>query len=91
MELAAQLKLMIYAVLVANLFIPWGIASALTGQALAVAVGALTVKLAFLGAALAVGETAVAKMRVFRVATFLAVAFTLALVGMLSFVILEAS
>jgi hypothetical protein len=51
----------------------------------------LAAKLAFLGAALAVGETAVAKMRVFRVATFLAVAFTLALVGMLSFVILEAA
>ena len=90
MELAAQLKLMIYAVLVANLFVPWGIATTFTGGALAVAVGALTAKLAFLGVALAVGETAVAKMRVFRVATFLAVAFTLALVGMLSFVILEA-
>jgi formate hydrogenlyase subunit 4 len=91
MELAAQLKLMIFAVLVANLFIPWGIASTFTGGALAVAVAALTAKLAFLGTALAVAETAVAKMRVFRVATFLAVAFTLALVGMLSFVILEAS
>jgi len=40
---------------------------------------------------LAAGETAVAKMRVFRVPTFLAVAFTVALVGMLSFIILEAS
>ena len=90
MELAAQIKLMIYAVLVANLFVPWGIASTLTPQALLVAAVSLALKLALLGAALAVGETAVAKMRVFRVATFLAVAFTLALVGMLSFVILEA-
>jgi formate hydrogenlyase subunit 4 len=90
MELAAQVKLMIYAVLVANLFIPWGIASRLSAEALLIAAFALGVKLALLGVALAIGETAVAKMRVFRVATFLAVAFTLALVGMLSFVILEA-
>jgi formate hydrogenlyase subunit 4 len=89
-ELAAQLKLMIYAVLVANLFMPWGIAGTLTTRALMIAGFSLAAKLAFLGGALAVGETAVAKMRVFRVATFLAVAFTMALVGMLSFVILEA-
>jgi formate hydrogenlyase subunit 4 len=78
MELAAQVKLMIYAVLVVNLFVPWGIAER-------PAAGAL-----LLGALLACAETAVAKMRLFRVATFLAVAFTVALIGMLSFVILEA-
>lgn len=90
MELAAELKLMIYAVLVANLFVPWGIATSLGVGDLAIAALTLSLKLALLGAGLAVGETAVAKMRVFRVPTFLAVAFTMALVGMLSFVILEA-
>jgi formate hydrogenlyase subunit 4 len=89
MELASQIKLMIYAVLVANLFFPWGIATQLTPRALLSAAVLLTLKLALLGAALAIAETAVAKMRVFRVATFLAVAFTIALVGMLSFIILE--
>ncbi|NCO18603.1 MAG: formate hydrogenlyase, partial [Gammaproteobacteria bacterium] len=43
------------------------------------------------GTMLAVAESSVAKMRLFRVPTFLAVAFTLALIGMLSFVILEAT
>lgn len=89
MELAAQLKLMIYAVLVANLFFPWGIAVEDTPRAWLVAGVLLTGKLALLGAALAVAETAVAKMRLFKVPTFLAVAFTIALVGMLSALILE--
>ena len=89
MEWAAQVKLMIYAVLVSNLFFPWGIAQTLDAPVLAAAAALLTLKLAVLGAALALGESLVAKMRFFRVPVFLAVAFTLALVGMLSFVMLE--
>lgn len=89
-ELAAQVKLTIYAVLTANLFFPWGIGESMSPSALVTSVAAVTVKLALLGAALALGETLVAKMRLFKVATFLAVAFTLALVGMLSFIMLEA-
>ncbi|MCC7412396.1 MAG: NADH-quinone oxidoreductase subunit H [Gammaproteobacteria bacterium] len=90
MEFAAQVKLMIYAVLVVDLFAPWGIAPTLAPRPLLAATVLLTAKLAVLGAVLAVAETAVAKMRIFRVPTFLAIAFTVALVGMLSFVILEA-
>ncbi len=89
MELAAQLKLAIYAVLTVNLFLPWGISRSLDPADIVVAVMALMVKLAVLGALLAVGETLVAKMRLFRVPTFLAVAFTLAHIGMLSFIMLE--
>lgn len=89
MEWAASMKLMLYAVLVVNLFVPWGIAQQAAPVALATAGVLLAVKLALLGILLAVTETAVAKMRLFRVPTFLAVAFTIALVGMLSFVILE--
>jgi formate hydrogenlyase subunit 4 len=89
MELAAQLKLAIYAVLAANLFLPWGISRSLEPASIAVAILAIAAKLAVLGALLATGETLVAKMRLFRVPTFLAVAFTLALIGMLSFIMLE--
>ncbi|HEX7037813.1 MAG TPA: NADH-quinone oxidoreductase subunit H [Pseudomonadales bacterium] len=89
MEWASQLKLLIYAVLVSNLFFPWGIARSLEPLPLLTAAALLAVKLAALGALLAVGESLVAKMRLFRVPVFLAVAFTLALVGMLSFVMLE--
>jgi len=44
-----------------------------------------------LGAALATAESLVAKMRFFRVPVFLVVAFTLALIAMLSFVMLESA
>jgi len=90
MEFAAHIKLMIYAVLIANLFIPWGIVTDTTFINILIAVIAITFKLAILGIILAAGETAVAKMRIFKVPTFLAVAFTIALVGMLSAIILEA-
>jgi hypothetical protein len=43
-----------------------------------------------IGMLLALTESVVAKMRIFRVPTFLAIAFTIALVGMLSAIILEA-
>lgn len=88
-ELAAQVKLAIYAVLTANLFFPWGIGTAMTPMAFVTGALAVGAKLVFLGTVLALAETTVAKMRLFKVATFLAVAFTLALVGMLSFIMLE--
>jgi formate hydrogenlyase subunit 4 len=91
MELAAQVKLLLYAVLVANLFFPWGIAVEATPAAWLIAAVLLVVKLTILGTGLAIAETAVAKMRLFKVPTFLVVAFTIALVGMLSAVILEGS
>jgi formate hydrogenlyase subunit 4 len=50
---------------------------------------AVTAKLALLGIALALSETVLAKMRLFRVPLYLNVAFLLALLGLLSHVILE--
>lgn len=91
LEWAAQLKLMIYGVLVCNLFFPWGIAHSLSPQSLTIAVASLAGKLIVLGTVLAIAESLVAKMRFFKVPAFLAVSFTLALIGMLSFVMLESS
>lgn len=90
METAAQLKLLLYSVLIVDLFFPWGMALTRVPTSLGLATAALFAKLAVLGLLLAAGETSVAKMRVFRIPTFLAVAFTVALVGMFSFIILEA-
>ena len=88
-EWAAQIKLMIYATLIANIFWPWGIAEEFTPTALAVGVVAITAKLALLGMLLVVWETIMAKMRLFRVPQFLGFAFMLSLLGMLTHVILE--
>lgn len=89
MEWAAQVKLMLYGVLLSNIFLPWGIARHLDAASLLLGLLAIAVKLAVLGVILAISETVVAKMRLFRVPAFLNLAFMLSLLGMLSHVILE--
>ncbi len=89
MEWAAQIKLMIYGVLIANIFVPWGIATTFDPAALAIGTGLVIVKLAILAFVLVISETVLAKMRLFRVPEFLSLAFLLAVLGMLSHVILE--
>jgi formate hydrogenlyase subunit 4 len=83
-ELAAALKLLLYLSLIVCVFAPWGLAGTGAGLA-AVAVGlvAFLAKLAAGGFLLAVFETAIAKMRVFRVPEFLGAALMLGLLGTL--------
>lgn len=88
-EWASQIKFMIYAVLIANIFLPWGIATDFGALALALGAAAIALKLAALAALLAVSETLLAKMRLFSVPQFLGFAYLLCLLGMLSHVILE--
>ncbi|MBI2312516.1 MAG: NADH-quinone oxidoreductase subunit H [Betaproteobacteria bacterium] len=88
-EWANQIKLMIYAVLMANVFWPWGIAREFTAPALALGAVAIAAKLALLAVALVVWETVMAKMRLFRVPQFLGFALLLSLLGMLTHVVLE--
>jgi len=89
MEWAAQVKLLLYGVLIANIFLPWGIAGSLAPADLALGLAAILLKLLALGAALALAETVLAKMRLFRVPAFLNLALLLALLGLLGHVILE--
>lgn len=89
MEWAAQLKLMLYGALIANVFLPWGIAEGSGAGELVSGLAAAILKLGLLGAALAACETALAKMRLFRVPAFLNLALLLALLGLLSYIILE--
>lgn len=88
-EWAGQVKLMLYGALFVDLFFPWGIATEPTLAAAGVGLAAAAAKLALLGLVLAVSETVVAKMRLFRVPGYLGFAFVLGLLGMLSHVILE--
>lgn len=91
MEWAAQLKLTLFAVLTVDLFLPWGLATRLTTPAVLAAPPLLALKLLLLAALLALSETVLAKMRLFRVPGYLTLAFLLALLGLLSHVILEAA
>jgi formate hydrogenlyase subunit 4 len=88
-EWAAQIKLMIYAVLIVDFFFPWGIAHAFDAAALGIGIAAVTAKVMLLAMLLVVWETLLAKMRLFRVPQFLGFAFLLALLGMLTSVVLE--
>ena len=88
-EWAAWLKLTIFFTLLANLFVPWGVATTLAPGDLLLAVAALVVKLAVLGAAVAIVETRVAKLRLFRVPELLSVSFVLALLAVTSSFLLK--
>jgi formate hydrogenlyase subunit 4 len=79
----------LYGTLIVNIFFPWGIAQSLTPVALSVGLAAIVTKLLILGAALAVAETVLAKMRLFRVPAFLNLSLLLSLLGLLSHIILE--
>ena len=83
-ELASALKLLLYISLIACIFAPWGMARQEDGL-LGMAIGAVTWvgKLAVGGFLMVVFETAIAKMRVFRVPEFVGGALMLGLLGTL--------
>jgi formate hydrogenlyase subunit 4 len=91
MEWAAALKLFNYACIGFALFIPWGISTRESGPIVLLAsIPLLGAKLAVTGAGLALIETISAKLRVFRAPEFLAVAFLLAVLGLLVHLLLGA-
>jgi formate hydrogenlyase subunit 4 len=83
-ELASSLKLLLYVSLIACVFAPWGVAPAAASlPAYLTGVIAYVAKLAVGGFLLALFETSIAKMRVFRVPEFLGAALMLGLLAML--------
>ncbi|HZP77765.1 MAG TPA: NADH-quinone oxidoreductase subunit H [Pseudolabrys sp.] len=83
-ELSTFLKLLLYISLIACLFAPWGTAgSAATLRELLIGIAAYLAKLLAGGFLLALFETSIAKMRVFRVSEFLGAALMLALLATL--------
>jgi len=83
-ELASSLKLLLYMSLIASIFAPWGLATAGAGlAAYALGLTSYVGKLAVGGVLLALFETSIAKMRVFRVPVFLGASLMLALLATL--------
>ena len=83
-EAASMLKLVLYMALIACIFVPWGLAAPAAGPAtLALGVVSYLAKLAVGAVLLSLFETAIAKMRVFRVPEFLGAAFMLGLLASL--------
>ena len=88
-EWASSLKLTAYIAIGLAIFLPWGIAQPGDWLGLGFAFLVLLVKLALAGIVLALIETVSAKMRIFRAPEFLATAFMLATLGMLTHFVLE--
>jgi formate hydrogenlyase subunit 4 len=81
----AMVKQLLLLSLLANLFLPWGLAGTGDGAGmLAASLLLYLLKLAVLGAALAATETGMAKLRIFHVPDLMGTAFALALLGLAS-------
>lgn len=92
LTLGAQIKQLLIFALLANIFFPWGIATTAAGFPLAgLLSGALTfaLKAAALGVIMAVIETSMAKMRLFKVPDLLMGSFLLGLLGLISHILLR--
>jgi formate hydrogenlyase subunit 4 len=88
-EWAGAMKLFLFLTLLANLFFPWWIPSDVAALPMLLGALALAGKLVLLAAALAVIETVVAKLRLFRVPELLAGSFALAVLSVASVVLLK--
>jgi formate hydrogenlyase subunit 4 len=84
LEWAATVRQLVLFTLVANLFLPWGIALDPTAAALGSAALAWTGKLAGFAIVVALTESLTAKMRLFRVPEYLGMAFLLSLLALTS-------
>lgn len=84
-EWAAGMKLFLFLTLLSNLFFPWGVARTLESLPVAIALVALALKVGALAATVAILETSIAKLRLFRVPELLSGSFTLALLAVISF------
>ena len=77
-ELAAHVRLVVFLGLLANLFVPWGIATTVRPVDLIAAFAAVAIKIVVLAVVIAVAEVFVAKIRLFRIPELLAASFVLA-------------
>jgi formate hydrogenlyase subunit 4 len=88
-EWASGLKLLIFFSLLSNLFVPWGLATVITPAAIVIAILTLILKLAFFAIVIALLETRIAKLRLFRVSELLGVSFILSLLAVTSSFLLK--
>jgi formate hydrogenlyase subunit 4 len=89
-ELGAMVKQLLVYSLLANIFFPWGIASAESGVvALAIAVGVYVLKIVIIGLAMAVVETSNAKWRLFRLPDLLSISLMFSFLALVSYIIVK--
>lgn len=82
--LSISIKQVLIFTLLANVFFPWGIASAFSAGALIIGTVVFILKMIVIGIVMAVIETSFAKMRLFKVPNLLMGSFLLGLLGLVS-------
>lgn len=87
MEYASMTKLLVFLTLMANMFFPWGIATSADAASLAIGLLAFLAKIGVLVLAIAVIESSMAKMRLFRLPNLFTMAFILSLLAVVSYYI----
>jgi formate hydrogenlyase subunit 4 len=88
MELSGMTRLVLYFTILSNVFFPWGIANDLSAISIGAGLVAILVKVLFLALIIAIIESSISKLRLFRLPNLLTVSFTLALLAVMSFYIL---
>ncbi|MFA4956070.1 MAG: NADH-quinone oxidoreductase subunit H [Candidatus Methanoperedens sp.] len=89
-ELGAMVKQLLVYSLLANIFFPWGIASAESGiAALAIALVVYIIKIVIIGLTMAVVETSNAKWRLFRLPDLLSISLMFSFLALVSFIIVK--
>ncbi len=89
MEWSSAIKLLVYFSIIISFFLPWGMASIFSVADVPKAFVFMVIKLSILGPLLAILESTLAKLRLFRAPEFLAAAYLLAVIAFLSHFILE--
>ena len=88
MEMASMLRLTIFMALLGTVFFPWGTAMTMSVADLALSAGMIMAKLLVIAFGIALLESTVAKMRVFRMPNMLTASFALSLMAMISLYVL---
>ncbi|MBI1742133.1 respiratory chain complex I subunit 1 family protein [Candidatus Acetothermia bacterium] len=87
-EWASSMKLLLFLTLLANIFLPGGIATQLTFGSIAISLGIFLLKVLVLATLVALVECSAAKLRLFRVPDLLAASFVLSLLALVLYFLL---
>jgi len=88
-ELGAMVKQLLVFSLLANIFLPWGIAIDVGFVNIAIALIVFLIKIIAIGALMAIVETSTAKWRLFRLPDLLSVSLMLSFLSLVSFIIVK--
>jgi formate hydrogenlyase subunit 4 len=82
-EWAGSIKLMMLLTIIANVFIPWGISSTTALPAVVLGIFAIVIKVGLLATTIAIMESSIAKLRLFRIPELMGGAFALVMLALI--------